>query len=282
MKGTAKSKKKSRMGGIWRRLKKNKAAVVSLYVIIIVILVAVFASVIAPYKYDAQDFSSSYAGPSKDHLLGCDKLGRDIFSRIIYGAQQSLQLGIIAVAISAVVGILIGAIAGYYGGWTDNLIMRGLDIYQSIPMFLLCVTLAAVMGPSLRNAIIAIGISMMPSPARLMRASILTVRGQEYIEAAKLINARNPRIIMEAYHPECDCADDCRDYDEHRELHPGRSGAQLYRAWRAAADTGMGRDDLGREKCYAGARHARAVSRDLRHAHRPRIQPVRRRAAGRA
>ena len=195
MKSVLKSKKKSTLGEIWRRLKKNKAAVVSLYVIIFVILVAIFASVLAPYPYDKQDFSNSFASPSKEHLLGCDKLGRDVLSRIIYGSQQSLQLGIVAVAISAIVGIFIGAIAGYYGGWTDILIMRALDIYQSIPMFLLCVTLAAVMGPSLRNAIIAIGIAMMPSPARLMRASILTVRGQEYIEAAKLINARSPRII---------------------------------------------------------------------------------------
>ena len=133
MEGIVKRKKKSRLGEIWHRLRKNKAAVASLYVLIFVVLVAVFASVLAPYKYDLQDFSNSFAGPSKEHLLGCDKLGRDVLSRIIYGSQQSLQLGIIAVAISAVVGIIIGAIAGYYGGWTDNLIMRGLDIYQSIP-----------------------------------------------------------------------------------------------------------------------------------------------------
>jgi peptide/nickel transport system permease protein len=122
-------------------------------------------------------------------------LGRDLLSRIIYGARQSLQLGIVATAIAYVVGIIIGAISGYYGGWPDNLIMRALDIYQSIPMFLLCVTLAAVMGPSLQNAIIAIGVSMIPMPARLMRASILSVREMEYIEAAKVINAGDSRII---------------------------------------------------------------------------------------
>ena len=188
-------KKKSRFGEIWRRLRKNKAAMISLFVICLVILVAVFADVLAPYPYDQQDYSKSFAPPGRENLLGCDKLGRDLLSRIIYGSRQSLQLGIVAVAISASIGILIGSVSGFYGGWTDTLIMRALDIYQSIPMFLLCVTLAAVMGPSLRNAIIAIGISMVPGPARLMRASILTVREMEYIEAAKAINAGSSRII---------------------------------------------------------------------------------------
>ena len=195
MNEVAKKKKKSRSGEIWRRLKKNKAAMVSLFVIIIIILVALLADVIAPYAYDMQDYSASYASPSRVHLLGTDKLGRDILSRLIYGARQSLQLGVIATAIASVIGIIIGAVAGYYGGWTDNLVMRALDIYQSIPMFLLCVTLAAVMGPSLRNAILAIGISMIPGPARLMRASILSIREMEYIEAAKAIRTGSTRII---------------------------------------------------------------------------------------
>jgi peptide/nickel transport system permease protein len=197
----ARRKKQSRIGEIWRRLKKNKAAVISLFVIIIVILVAVFAEYIAPYPYDQVDFNKSFHPPSRENLLGTDRLGRDVLSRIIYGSQQSLQLGVLAVAISASLGIFIGAIAGYYGGWTDNLIMRALDIYQSIPMFLLAVTLAAVMGPSLHNAILAIGISMIGGPARLMRASILTVREMEYVEAARAINAGNARIIRKHIMP---------------------------------------------------------------------------------
>ena len=189
------SKKKSSFSGVWRRLKKNKAAMISLFVIIAIALVAIFAPFIAPYEYDQQDYEKSYASPNRENLLGADRLGRDLLSRIIYGARQSLQLGVIATAIAATIGIIIGSIAGYYGGWTDTLVMRALDIYQSIPMFLLCVTLAAVMGPSLKNAILAIGISMIPGPARLMRASILTVREREYIEAAKAIFASNTRII---------------------------------------------------------------------------------------
>ena len=190
-----KKKKNSKFNEVWRRLKKNKAAMVSLFIIIAILLIAIFAPIIAPYSYDTSDFKKSFAPPSAEHLLGCDRQGRDILSRIIYGSRQSLQLGIIAVAISAVIGIIVGAVAGYFGSWTDTIIMRVLDIYQSIPMFLLCVVLAAIMGPSLRNAILAIGISMVPGPARLMRASILTIREMEYIEAAKSIKASNFRII---------------------------------------------------------------------------------------
>ena len=188
-------KKRPRIVEIWRRLKKNKAAVISLCVIVIIVLVAVFADFIAPYAYDQQDFSKSFAPPSKENILGCDRLGRDVLSRIIYGARQSLQLGVVATALASGIGMVIGAISGYYGGWSDILIMRALDVYQSIPTFLLCVTLAAVMGPSLRNAILAIGIGSIAGPARMMRASILTVREKEYIEAAKAVKASSSRII---------------------------------------------------------------------------------------
>ena len=189
-------RKKSKFGDIWRRLKKNKAAFVSLFVILFIILAALLADVIAPYPYDQVDYSARFAGASAAHLLGTDNLGRDTLSRLIYGARQSLQLGVLSILISLSIGIVIGAIAGYYGGWTDNLIMRALDIYQSIPMLLLCITLAALMGASLKNAILAIGIAHIPLPARMLRASILTVREQEYVEAAKAINAGSPRIII--------------------------------------------------------------------------------------
>ena len=190
-----KKKKASGVGEVWRRLKKNKVAVVSLFVILAVILVAIFAPLLARYPYEVQNTKRTLEGSSREYPLGTDRLGRDVLSRIIYGTRQSLQMGIIAMAISSVIGIILGAIAGYYGGFTDNIIMRLLDIYQSIPMLLLTVTLAAVLGPSLRNAVIAIGIAMVPGTARLMRASILTVREMEYIEAAKSINASNGRII---------------------------------------------------------------------------------------
>ena len=195
MNDTANRNRRSRSNIVWRRLKKNKGAVISLFVIAILILVAIFADLLAPYHYDQTDYQKSYAPPSSENLLGCDKLGRDVLSRLIYGTRQSLQLGVVSIAIGATFGIIIGSVAGFYGGWADLLIMRVLDIYQSIPTFLLCVTLSAVMGPSLRNAILAIGISWVPSPARLMRASILTVRENEYVEAARAVKVGNLRII---------------------------------------------------------------------------------------
>jgi len=170
-------------------------------VLILIILVAIFAPQLAPYSYEKQNAKLSYAGSSAEHPLGTDKLGRDILSRLIYGSRQSLTMGVVAVAIAAVIGILIGAVAGYYGGWVDNLWMRLLDIYQAIPMFLLCVSLAAIMGPSLRNAIIALGIGTVPGYARIMRASVLTVREREFVEAARASKARNARIIFKHIMP---------------------------------------------------------------------------------
>lgn len=159
-------------------------------------MVATFAPLLAPYPYSQQNAKLANAEPSAQHLLGNDRLGRDILSRLIYGTRQSLQMGVIAVAIAATIGIALGAVAGFYGSWVDNLSMRLLDIYQAIPMFLLCVALAAIMGPSLRNAIIALGIATVPGYARIMRASVLTVREKEYVEAARAINARDSRIII--------------------------------------------------------------------------------------
>ena len=191
-----KSRKKSKLKDIWRRLKKNRLAVAGLVVLILLILVAILAPLLAPYNYSTQDSKASYAGPSREHLLGADKLGRDLLSRLMYGARASLQMGIIAVAIAAIIGVTIGSIAGFFGGWTDNICMRFLDIYQAIPMLLLCVTLAAILGPSLQNAIIALGVSSVPGYARLMRASVLTVREKEFIESARAVNEGNARIIV--------------------------------------------------------------------------------------
>jgi peptide/nickel transport system permease protein len=189
-------RKQSQVGEVWRRLRKNKVAVVSLIVIILIILIAILAPVLAPYSYEVQDLEHPLEGSSSAHLLGTDKLGRDILSRLIYGARPSLEMGFTAILLSAVIGILFGAISGYWGGWLDNLLMRFLDIYQGIPMFLLVIVISAVLGPSLQNAILAIGISLIPGNARFMRACVLSVRDMEYIEAAKSINASSTRIIL--------------------------------------------------------------------------------------
>ena len=191
-----KKRKKSKLYEVWRQLRKNKLAVIALIALVILILVALFAPLLAPYPYEQQNSKLSFAPPSREHLLGNDRLGRDVLSRLIYGARQSLSMGVIAIGIAAVIGITIGAIAGFYGGWLDNLLMRLLDIYQAMPMFLLCVALAAILGPSLRNAIIALGIGYAPVFARVLRASILTVREKEYVEAARAVDASDLSIIM--------------------------------------------------------------------------------------
>jgi peptide/nickel transport system permease protein len=191
-----KTRKQSRLYEIWRQLKKNKFAVVALFVLALLLIVAIAAPLIAPHSYSAQNAKLKNAPPSAEYPLGNDRLGRDILSRLIYATRQSLQMGVVAVAIAAALGILIGAVAGYYGGWVDNLSMRLLDIYQAIPMFLLSVALAAIMGASLRNAIIALGIGTVPGYARVMRASVLMVRENEYVDAARAVNARPRQIIM--------------------------------------------------------------------------------------
>jgi len=167
-----------------------------MFVLGLIFLIAIFAPLLAPYSYEETHPDRPLEGSSKDFLLGTDRIGRDVLSRLLYGSQQSLQMGIFAVVGSTIIGVTIGAISGYYGGVIDTLLMRFLDIFQGIPMFLLTVTLAAVLGPSLRNAILAIGIAMIPGPARMMRASILSVREMEYIEAAKSIDLSSRRIIL--------------------------------------------------------------------------------------
>ena len=189
-------KKEKRGNEVWKRLKRKKVSVVAMIILLALFAMAIFAPLIAPYGYEEADLTRGLEGSSSEHLLGTDRLGRDILSRLIWGSRQSLQIGILALTSATILGVFVGSIAGYYGGFVDNAIMRFLDLFNGIPMFLLTVTLAAVLGPSLRNAILAIAISMWPGSARLMRASILSVREMEYIEAAKSNNANVWRIIL--------------------------------------------------------------------------------------
>ena len=157
---------------------------------------AVFADYIAPYPYDLQDHSASFAGSSREHLLGCDKLGRDLLSRLIYGSRESLKLGITASLLAAVTGVTLGMIAGYFGGLVDDLIMRFIDVYQSIPTLLFCICISAVLGMGTTSAIIAIGLVSVGSFARLLRASVMTAKETEYVEAARAIGAGKLRIMV--------------------------------------------------------------------------------------
>lgn len=189
-------KKRSLWLNAWVRLKRNKRAMFGLYFFFFLVIIAFVSPLLFPEGYDVQIIDDQYIAPCAEHPFGTDNVGRDILTRICYGAKISLQLGLISVAISFVAGGLIGAVSGFYGGWVDNIIMRIMDIVQSIPNILLAIVIAATLGPGMANAMIAVGISGIPGYARIIRGSILTVRDMEYIEAARAITAGDGRIIM--------------------------------------------------------------------------------------
>lgn len=190
------SAKNRKLIDIWRRLKKNKAAILGLVIIVCLVFTAIFAPLIAPYDYDEQNLDEAFIAPSARHLMGTDNFGRDIFSRIIYGSRVSLLVGFIAVGIGMIAGGTLGAISAYYGGVTDNIIMRLIDILLAMPNILLAISISAALGPGLVNAMIAVGIGTVPNYARVTRASVLTVKEREYVEAARCIGAKDLRIII--------------------------------------------------------------------------------------
>lgn len=190
------NKKTSQLGLVMHQLKKNRAAMIGLVIIIAEILLAIFAPVIMPYGYSDADYTALHQPPTAAHWFGTDDMGRDILSRLLYGARFSLSMGILSMLIATFFGIVIGSIAGYFGGQTDNIIMRILDIIQSIPMMVLTIAVAAVLGTGFVETIFALSVSCIPGTARLIRASMLNVRNLEYIEASQSINCSKLRIII--------------------------------------------------------------------------------------
>lgn len=180
---------------VWKRLKKNKLAIVGIVILGLVILISVFAPFIAPYGYMEQDYAATLQFPGKEHLFGTDNFGRDIFSRIIYGGRYSLIIGIGCVSIAAVIGSILGIIAAFYSKF-DNIIMRMIDIVMGIPSFLLAISIAAALGTGLRNLMIAVSITSLPAFTRVVRAQVMTVKEQEFIEAVRSIGGNNFRIIF--------------------------------------------------------------------------------------
>ena len=178
------------------QLSKNKMAMIGLVILLIEVLIAIFATQIAPYGYQEIDPTALRQVPSAKHWFGTDEIGRDIFSRVVVGTRYSLSMGIIATAISSVIGIVIGAVAGFAGGWTDNIIMRALDVIQSLPGMLLTIVMSAVLGSGYFNTILALSVGAIPGQARMLRANMLKQRKAEYIEAAHSINCSPARIIF--------------------------------------------------------------------------------------
>ena len=187
----------------WRRLKMNKPAVCGLSVIAILITSAMLAPWIAPYDPAAMDVRARLQGPSTKHFLGTDNFGRDIFSRIVYAGRISLVIGFVAVGIGAVFGGITGAVSGYYGKGLDSLVMRTMDVLLSVPQLILAIAIVGALGASLLNLMIAVGISVLPRYARLVRASAMSLRDLEFVEAARAAGASDLRIIVQNIIPNC-------------------------------------------------------------------------------
>ena len=196
-------KRRSPWWEVWRRLRRNKAAVAGMSVIILLVIVAVLAPVLAPFDPNQTNISQRLQGPSSEHPLGTDNFGRDMLSRIIYGSRISLYVGFVAVGIGAIFGGILGAIGGFYGKQIDNVIMRLMDVLLAVPQIILAIAIVGVLGTSLTNLMVAVGISQVPRYARLVRASAMSLRGQEFVEAARAIGATDLRIILENILPNC-------------------------------------------------------------------------------
>ena len=188
-------KKKSQMIEILKRMAYSKATIICTIIVALFVLIAILAPIIAPYDY-AEMCDKSFLAPGGKHLFGTDNLGRDVFSRVIYGTRYSLGLGLAATMVSLVFGMLLGAIAGYYGGAVDEALMRFCDIIQSIPGMLLIMALCVAFGSGTINTIFALGVGGIASSARLMRASFLNLRKAEFVEAARSIGCNDSRIIV--------------------------------------------------------------------------------------
>ena len=189
-------RKKSQAKEIWRRMRKNKLAMAGLVILIFFTLLAIFANAIADYETEALAHGEHrLQPPSSAHWFGTDQHGRDVFARIVHGARISLTLGISSTVVSLIIGTFLGAAAGYFGGWLDNMIMRIMDMLMCIPGMLLALAIIAALGTNTRNLLIAIIIASIPGFTRIIRSSILTVIGQEYIEAAKACGMGDFRII---------------------------------------------------------------------------------------
>ncbi len=180
----------------WRRLKKNKLAVSGGVIVFLLFAVALFAPWISPYKYDDINVEHILEKPSWQHPLGTDDLGRDVLSRMIWGARISLAVGFVAVSISTLIGVVLGALSGYYGGWIEIVLMRFVDIMLCIPAFFLILAVIAFIGPSIWNIMIVIGLTSWMGVARLVRAEFLTLKEREFVLAARCVGASDLRIIF--------------------------------------------------------------------------------------
>jgi len=194
-------KTRSRRQDFLKAFFSNRLAIFGTAIMSVFILMAVFAPYVAPYSPLQQHLPQKFAGPSLAHPFGQDELGRDILSRVIYGARISLTAGLVAVAIATTVGTLVGVVAGYFGRWPDSILMRLMDVLLAFPSILLAIVIVSVLGPSLTNAMLAIGVVFIPQIARVVRSAVISVRERDYIEAERALGAGNAQIIFSGVLP---------------------------------------------------------------------------------
>ncbi len=199
------TKKRSQAVEVWQRLCRNKMAMLGLFILVVMALMAIFADFIADYdtKVVAQNISNRLQGPSMEHWCGTDEFGRDIFARLLHGSRVSLVVGLISVSVSLTIGGTLGAFAGYYGGRVDMIIMRIMDIFLAVPSILMAITIVAALGTDLVFVMLAIGISGVPNFARIVRAAVMSVKDQEFVESARAIGTNSPTIIFREILPNC-------------------------------------------------------------------------------
>ena len=200
--GAARPRQRSEWRRTARTLTRNRLVLAGLVMVAGLIVIAALAGLIAPYDPIANNVRAALQPPSSYYYFGTDRFGRDVFSRVIHGSRLSLFVAIVSVTISAVVGVALGLISGYYRGWVDNLIGRVMDVFFSFPALLLAIGVAAMLGPGLNNAIIAIAVVYAPVFGRVVRGPVLVERGKEYVEAARVIGASSPRVLVAAHLPE--------------------------------------------------------------------------------
>lgn len=190
------SKSQSQLRRILKQWLRNRRAVVGAIFLAIIVFMAIFAPYVTGYDPAKQNMRNRLQPPSREHVFGTDQFGRDTYTRVVYGARLSLRVGFSAISVSLVLGSALGLLAGYYGGVLDNLIMRFIDILLALPGFLLALSIVAALGPGLDNVIMAIGVSYIPSFARMMRSSVMATRELDYVGAAEALGASDWRIIM--------------------------------------------------------------------------------------
>jgi peptide/nickel transport system permease protein len=188
--------RRSRWRLAWRALRRSNAALIGVLIIVAWLLIALFVPHLAPYQPAAQDLAHRLQSPSALHWFGTDELGRDVFSRVLYGARISMPLGVVVVALSVIVGTVVGGISGYIGGTIDEIIMRIADIFLAFPSLVLAMAITAALGPGLNNAMLAIVVVLWPTYARVIRGQVLSIKEREYIEAARSIGTPSHSILL--------------------------------------------------------------------------------------